>query len=109
VIEAFVHQQTLPQQSDGIAVDVMLAICDRDKWTCRYCGTRTISLPVLNSIADLFPTVFQFDPRWKSDKTDVAFAPAGTAFCALDLTTLYRVSMAAATALIKGLHSAPGL
>ena len=50
------------------------AIHARDRYTCRYCGRRTLALPVLNAIADLIPDVMARDSgAWKAHLTDIVF------------------------------------
>jgi len=62
----------------SIPIPVMFEVYNRDSWICRYCGTRTVLLPLLNLLSDLFPDVFHFHPHWKTDETDVSFALVGT-------------------------------
>ena len=38
----------------------------RDSWTCRYCGARTIPIPVLRVLSSLYPEDFPHHPNWKA-------------------------------------------
>jgi hypothetical protein len=38
----------------------------RDSWTCRYCGMRTIPIPVLRVLSSLYPQDFPHHPNWKA-------------------------------------------
>jgi 5-methylcytosine-specific restriction endonuclease McrA len=49
------------------------AVLARDRYTCRYCGLRMVSIPVLRAVHELFPTVFRWHLNWKSSDCDVAF------------------------------------
>jgi 5-methylcytosine-specific restriction endonuclease McrA len=49
------------------------AILARDKYTCRYCGYRLLSLPVLRAIHELFPETLRWHPNWKTSECGVAW------------------------------------
>ena len=52
----------------------LAAVFARDQYTCRYCGRRTLALPVLNAIADVMPDVLARDSgAWKAHLTDIVF------------------------------------
>lgn len=56
-----------------------LAIYKRDSYTCRYCDTRTIVLPVFELIARLLPeTSFLYNDFWKAGFTDLAISNIST-------------------------------
>lgn len=83
--KAFATGQNLPTTKSSIAAKRLripetryIAVYNRDAWTCRYCGVRTIFLPVLNLISEIFPKVFLYDPHWASERTDAAFSTIGT-------------------------------
>jgi hypothetical protein len=46
-----------PPFADTVAVFV------RDCWTCRYCGSHTIALPVLRALSLLYPNRFPHHPK----------------------------------------------
>jgi len=63
----------------SIAYTRMAAVFARDNYTCRYCGRRTIALPVLNAIADILPDVLSRDSvAWKPYLTDMVFFKLST-------------------------------
>ena len=43
-----------------------VAVFVRDCWTCRYCGSHTIALPVLRVLSLLHPNRFPHHPNWKA-------------------------------------------
>lgn len=49
------------------------AVFSRDQFTCRYCGRRTLFVPVLRLVSVRFPTILRHHPNWKMSETDVAF------------------------------------
>ena len=51
--------------SRTISCSKQLEIFARDAFTCRYCGKRTIFVPVLRLLSSLFPTEFPFHLNWK--------------------------------------------
>jgi 5-methylcytosine-specific restriction endonuclease McrA len=42
-----------------------LDVFQRDAWTCRFCGARTIDLRVLQAVSALCPVELSFHPNWK--------------------------------------------
>ncbi|MGW6695083.1 HNH endonuclease [Rhodococcus sp. NPDC054953] len=44
-----------------------LAIFERDRWTCRFCGARTIDLRVMKRVSAAFPAELPYHPNWKFD------------------------------------------
>lgn len=42
-----------------------IAVFARDRWTCRFCGSRTIDLRVLKLVSRAFPTEFPYHSHWK--------------------------------------------
>ena len=49
----------------------------RDRWTCRYCGRRTVFLPVMALLGQRFPDQCPYHPHWKAGLTH----PACTSRC----------------------------
>ena len=56
-----------PPFGDTVAVFV------RDYWTCRYCGSHTIALPVLRALSLLHPNRFPHHPNWKAGRIHPAY------------------------------------
>jgi HNH endonuclease len=56
-----------PPFADTVAVFV------RDSWTCRYCGSHTIALPVLRALSLLYPNRFPHHPNWKAGRIHPAY------------------------------------
>lgn len=42
-----------------------LAIFERDGWTCRFCGARTIDLRVMKRVSAVFPVELPYHRNWK--------------------------------------------
>jgi hypothetical protein len=51
---------------------LMLTVFQRDHWTCRYCGGRTIFTPVMALLGTMFPDQFPFHRNWKGGQTHPA-------------------------------------
>jgi 5-methylcytosine-specific restriction endonuclease McrA len=49
------------------------AIFARDRYHCRYCGTRTILIPVMYVISALYGSIFKAHRHWRRTETDVAY------------------------------------
>ncbi len=49
------------------------AVYARDRYTCRYCGTRTILIPVMYAISALYGSIFKAHRYWRRDETDIAY------------------------------------
>jgi 5-methylcytosine-specific restriction endonuclease McrA len=49
------------------------AVFARDRYQCRYCGTRTILIPVMYTISSLYGSIFKAHRHWRRAKTDVAY------------------------------------
>jgi 5-methylcytosine-specific restriction endonuclease McrA len=45
----------------------------RDKFTCRYCGTKVVFPGTLRLMSILIPEDFPYHPNWKTDKTHPAY------------------------------------
>lgn len=52
---------------------VLAEIYDRDRYLCRYCGTKTVLTPVMRLLSDAFPEQFPFHPNWKTSETHPAY------------------------------------
>jgi hypothetical protein len=48
-------------------------ILRRDSFTCRYCGIRTVFLPVLRALSAMFPDPFPLDDGWTVQGTHPAY------------------------------------
>jgi 5-methylcytosine-specific restriction endonuclease McrA len=49
------------------------AVFARDRYTCRYCDTRTILIPVMYTISALYGSIFKAHRHWRRDETDIAY------------------------------------
>jgi 5-methylcytosine-specific restriction endonuclease McrA len=49
------------------------AIFARDRYTCRYCETRTVLIPVMYAISALYGGIFKAHRYWRRDETDIAY------------------------------------
>ena len=45
----------------------------RDHFTCRYCGRRTLFVPVLRAISSIVPDVLPYHPHWKMSDCHIAY------------------------------------
>lgn len=50
-----------------------VAVFQRDCWTCRYCGGKTIAPPVLRTLSSLYPHRFPYHPNWKAGQVHPAY------------------------------------
>jgi 5-methylcytosine-specific restriction endonuclease McrA len=50
----------------------------RDSWTCRYCGLRTVPIPVLRVISSRYPDQFPHHPNWKAGHYHPAYLLVST-------------------------------
>ena len=51
----------------------IVAVFVRDRWSCRYCGSHTIALPVLLALSLLHPNRFPHHPNWKAGRIHPAY------------------------------------
>lgn len=51
----------------------IVALFQRDCWTCRYCGGRTIAPPVLRVLSSMYPERFPHHPNWKAGRVHPAY------------------------------------
>jgi len=63
--------RTLPPRPT-LSVAQRLAIYQRDRWLCRYCGGETILTQVMALLSGLFPDQFPYHPNWKTGATHPA-------------------------------------
>jgi 5-methylcytosine-specific restriction endonuclease McrA len=49
------------------------AVFARDQYTCRYCETRTILIPVMYTISALYGSIFKAHRHWRRAETDIAY------------------------------------
>jgi len=49
------------------------AVFARDHYSCRYCGTRTILIPVMYTISALYGSIFKAHRHWRRAETDIAY------------------------------------
>lgn len=57
----------------GVPFAEMVAVFERDSWTCRYCGGHTIAPPVLRALSSLHPDRFPFHSNWKAGQVHPAY------------------------------------
>lgn len=57
----------------GVPFAETVAVFQRDCWTCRYCGGRTIAPPVLRVLSRLHPDRFPYHPNWKAGQVHPAY------------------------------------
>jgi len=57
-----------------------LEILRRDSFTCRYCGIKTVFLPVLRALSSMFPDRFPRDDGWTVQDTHPAYSLLSSTF-----------------------------
>jgi 5-methylcytosine-specific restriction endonuclease McrA len=57
----------------GLSAKEQLRVFRRDRFTCRYCGKRTIFIPVLRILSSLYPDKVPFHPHWRWNATHPAY------------------------------------
>lgn len=62
----------------SVPVGQLVRIYDRDRYTCRYCGKRTVHLAVLRLLSFAYPREFPHHPNWKADSCHPAYAEVST-------------------------------
>lgn len=55
-----------------------LRLFRRDRFTCRYCGRRTIFVPVLRVLSAICPQQFPYHPHWRWEATHPVYWTHGT-------------------------------
>jgi 5-methylcytosine-specific restriction endonuclease McrA len=53
----------------GVPQATQLRVFRRDSFTCRYCSQRTLFLPTVRVLSEVFPEHLPVDPGWKLDHT----------------------------------------
>lgn len=61
------------QGDPTVSMRMSIEVFMRDRFTCRYCGTRTIMPGVMRMLSICIPDVFPYQPNWKSDETHQAY------------------------------------
>jgi hypothetical protein len=72
-LKAVEHQITDFEKRQSVPMGQMVAVYVRDCWTCRYCGSRAIALPVLRVLSRLYPDRFPYHPGWKAGQVHPAY------------------------------------
>jgi len=62
----------------GVPLSSAVAVYRRDCWTCRYCGMRTIPIPVLRVLSALHPEQLPHHPNWKAGRVHPAYLLVST-------------------------------
>lgn len=57
----------------GLSLATTVAVFERDHWTCRYCGGKTVAPPVLRVLSRLYPEQFPYHPNWKAGRVHPAY------------------------------------
>jgi 5-methylcytosine-specific restriction endonuclease McrA len=97
-------------------IKAQLAMFIRDRFSCRYCGKRTIFTPILRLLSRLYPDALPYHPNWKfgaghpiywthsaSCEHVVPIARGGTSAPDNLVTTCYLCNDAKSSALIQEL------
>jgi 5-methylcytosine-specific restriction endonuclease McrA len=59
---------------------VQVVVLRRDRFSCRYCGTRTVPSPLLRAAALVWPEFIPYNPNWRSDSTHPLFVARAATF-----------------------------
>jgi 5-methylcytosine-specific restriction endonuclease McrA len=65
--------QTVPARRTNVATLVVTRAFERDHFTCRYCGRRTIHVDVLKLLSRALPRILPYDPGWKPVEDLIVF------------------------------------
>jgi len=57
----------------SLAMSTKRLIFERDHYTCRLCGMKTIDVEVLRGLSRAFPLELPFHPNWKHDATSLVY------------------------------------
>jgi 5-methylcytosine-specific restriction endonuclease McrA len=57
----------------SVPLDLTFTVFGRDSWTCRYCGGKTVAMPVLRALSSLYPDEFPHHPNWKAGQVHPAY------------------------------------
>ncbi len=66
----------LPARSRRLPINrnLQVAVLRRDRFSCRYCGMRTIPVPVLRAASLIWPEELPFNRNWRTDVTHPVYA-----------------------------------
>ncbi|MHB1000753.1 MAG: HNH endonuclease [Armatimonadota bacterium] len=53
--------------------ELQFSIFKRDSFICRYCGSKTLFIPVLRAVSELLPDAFPYHLHWKLSDCHVAY------------------------------------
>jgi 5-methylcytosine-specific restriction endonuclease McrA len=73
VLTGIGYRITEVERRTGVSLATTIAVFRRDSWTCRYCGARTIPIPVLRVLSALYPDEFPHHPNWKAGQYHPAY------------------------------------
>jgi len=57
----------------GVSRELAVEVFRRDCWTCRYCGAKTVPIPVLLVLSSLYPERFPHYPDWREGQVHPAY------------------------------------
>jgi hypothetical protein len=57
----------------GVSREMAVQIFRRDCWTCRYCGAKTVPIPVLMLLSSLYSERFPHYPDWREGQVHPAY------------------------------------
>ena len=57
----------LPRKA--ISMAKMVAVFQRDRFTCVYCGSSVVPTPILRAASLLWPHLIPYNPNWRADAT----------------------------------------
>lgn len=60
-------------RSSGVSEPTKRRIFERDSWTCRFCGERTVDPLVLRAVSAALPDVFPYHLNWKLEECHLLY------------------------------------
>lgn len=57
----------------SVSATARRAVFERDQYTCRLCGRRTVDVDVLRSLSREFPDELPYDPHWNFEKSSLIY------------------------------------
>ena len=72
------------ERRPGVPLAAAIEIFERDCWTCRYCGTKTIPVPVLLVLSSLYPDRFPHYPASAAGREHPAYLLISTSLDHVD-------------------------
>lgn len=60
-------------QRRGLTPVQQMRVFLQDRFTCRYCGQRTLFVPVLRAVSAMMPDVFPYHAHWKMSECHIAY------------------------------------